>query len=72
MSRDVGVIKNAGVDDRVMIITAFYGGREKGVCFQLTEDSAEFHYVTLTPKDLITLNHIIGKHLSKGTEVDDE
>jgi len=67
MSRDIGMIKNAGSQDDTLIVTAFYGGDEKGVCFQITD--SKLRYITLTPKDLMTLGYIVGNYL---VEVNDD
>ena len=58
MSTEIGTLKKSGSRNVDLQLTRYYGGRDKGVCIQLTAEMEEgkIGYVQLSAKDL---NHLI-------------
>ena len=65
MSTEIGVLKNSGSRDVDLSLTRFYGGKEKGVCVQLTAlmEEGGHGYIQLSVSDLLLLIPFLKKNI---------
>jgi hypothetical protein len=65
MSTEIGTLRNTGSRNVDMNITRYYGGKDKGVCVQLTAEMEEGRagYVQLSAKDLRYLISILDRYI---------
>lgn len=62
MSTDIGHIELSGNSGNTLNITRFYGGVDRGVCVQLS-DNDYGRYITLSVSDYLALRKVLDKYL---------
>ena len=67
MSTKIGDIREAGPRKKDLSINCFFGGKESGLCLQLTQqmDTKEFGYVQLSTADIIALLPVLKDHIDR-------
>ena len=63
MSTEIGHIKLRG-NQKTLNITRLYGGNNRGVCVQLTDNTTGY-YIQLSSSDYLSLRKVLDKYLYK-------
>lgn len=61
MSQQIMIMKGTGSRNVPLSITRYYGGKDVGVCYQLTAEMEEgtIGYVQLTPNELMCILSVV-------------
>jgi len=68
MSFQITTINKSGPNELDLDVTSFSGGKEKGMCVQLTQGMGGLDtpgYIQLTREDARTLIHVLNKWLGR-------
>lgn len=68
MSQQIMIMKGTGSRNVPLSITRYYGGKDVGVCYQLTAEMEEgtTGYVQLTPNELMCILSVVRNDIQEG------
>ena len=71
MSTEIGTLIKAGSRSKDITVTRYFGGKEKGICIQLTQEMEDgsWGYVQLSFEESVLLIAVIKDHVFTGIDV---